>query len=273
MDIARLTVLAVGATGSVGRLVVKELVKMGHEVRALTRYRANARLLPREAQIFIGDLTNPESLTGAVEDVDAIVFTHSSDQGGRFGAENVDYGGVRNVLTLLSSSSVRIALMTCIGVTNRAGRDFNITEDHDWKRRSERLIRASGLPYTIVRPGWFDYSGPKENRLVFLQGDTSQAGAPSDGVIARHQVAEVLVHSLSSRHALGKTFELVACYGTALGDMDTSFRILKADVPGTLDGVHDAPNMQFEREPKRVRDDVEAERKRGLISITLARGA
>ena len=131
MDVSRLTVLVVGATGSVGRLVVKELVKVGHEVRALSRYRANARMLPHAAQIFIGDLTNPETLTDAVENVDAIVFAHSSDNGGRFGAENVDYGGVRNVLTLLSSRIVRIALMTCIGVTNRTGRDFNTTEDHD----------------------------------------------------------------------------------------------------------------------------------------------
>jgi len=41
-----------------------------------------------------------------------------------------------------------------IGVTNREG-DYNRqTEAHDWKRRGERLVRASGLPYTIVRPGW-----------------------------------------------------------------------------------------------------------------------
>ena len=59
-------------------------------------------------------------------------------------------------------------------------------------------MRASGLPYTIVRPGWFDYNAPDEHRLVLLQGDTRQAGDPSDGVVARRQIAEVLVRSLSS---------------------------------------------------------------------------
>jgi hypothetical protein len=38
-------------------------------------------------------------------------------------------------------------------------------------------VRASGLPYTIVRPGWFDYNGPDEHRLVLLQ-DASASGYP-----------------------------------------------------------------------------------------------
>ena len=35
-------------------------------------------------------------------------------------------------------------------------------------------LRASGLPYTIVRPGWFDYNAADQHRLVLLQGDTRQ---------------------------------------------------------------------------------------------------
>ena len=44
--------------------------------------------------------------------------------------------------------------MTSIGVTNRTGAYNRSTQAHDWKRRSERLVRASGHQYTIVRPGW-----------------------------------------------------------------------------------------------------------------------
>jgi uncharacterized protein YbjT (DUF2867 family) len=40
--------------------------------------------------------------------------------------------------------------MTSIGVTNRTGPYNRATEAHDWKRRSERLVRATGHPYTIV---------------------------------------------------------------------------------------------------------------------------
>ena len=104
-----------------------------------------------------GDVTRPETLTAAVDGIHAIVFTLGSDGAGKVGAERVDYGGVRNVLAALGSRTARIALMTSIGVTNRTGSYNRSTESHDWKRRAERLVRASGLPYTIVRPGWFDY--------------------------------------------------------------------------------------------------------------------
>jgi len=129
------------------------------------------------------------------------------------------------------------------------------TEAHDWKRRSERLVRASGLPYTIVRPGWFDYNGQDQHRLVVLQGDRRQARDSSDDVVARRQIAQVLVRSLSSDHALRKTFELIATAGAAQDDFDALFAPLDADPQGTLDGVHDMANMAMEDEPQRVRDD------------------
>jgi uncharacterized protein YbjT (DUF2867 family) len=213
MIIPRIIVLVVGATGSIGHLVVDEAIRQGHAVRALVRNPGKARRLPPEAEVVVGDVTRPETLAVAMDGVDAIVFTLGSDGGGKVGAETVDYGGVCNVLRALGSRTARIALMTSIGVTNRTGSYNRSTEAHDWKRRSERLVRASGLPYTIMRPGWFDNNGPDEHRLVFLQGDTRQAGNPSDGVIARRQIAEVLVSSLSSDHALRKTFELVATTG------------------------------------------------------------
>jgi uncharacterized protein YbjT (DUF2867 family) len=256
MSNQRLTVLVGGATGSIGRLVVEEAVKKGHTVRALARDPGKARKLFRDAEVVVGDLTRPDTLTSAVDGVDAIVFTHGSDGGGKAGAERVDYGGVRNVLAALNGRSVRIALMTAIGVTNREG-DYNRrTEAHDWKRRGERLVRASGFPYTIVRPGWFDYNKPDEHRLVLLQGDRRHAGDPSDGVVARRQIAEVLVASLTSERALRKTFELVATRGEAQDDLDAEFARLDADPPGALDAVHDSANMPLQDEPQRVREDL-----------------
>jgi len=53
--------------------------------------------------------------------------------GGKTGSERVDYGGVRNVLAALHGRSVRIALMTAIGVTNREG---------DYNRQTEPPIRS-----------------------------------------------------------------------------------------------------------------------------------
>jgi uncharacterized protein YbjT (DUF2867 family) len=253
-----MTVLVVGATGSIGRLVVEEADKKGHAVRALARdARKAARLFPG-VEVVTGDLMSPDTLTRAVHGVDAVVFTHGSDGGGKTGAEQIDYGGVRNVLAALGGRSVRIALMTAIGVTNRDGEYNRQTEAHDWKRRGERLVRVSGLPYTIVRPGWFDYNKPDEHHLVLLQGDRRHAGNPSDGVVARRQIAEVLVASLTSAEALRKTFELVATRGPAQHDLDTLFAELDADPPGAVDAVRDLSNMPTAEEPDRVRRDLAA---------------
>lgn len=207
--------------------------------------------------MIVGDVTRPDTLARAVEGADAIVLTLGSDGGGKVGAESVDYGGVRNVLEALAPSKARIALMTSIGVTDRAGAYNRSTEAHDWKRRSERLVRASGLPYTIVRPGWFDYNAPDQHRLHLLQGDTRHAGNSSDGVVSRRQIAEVLVASLTSEQASRKTFELVAETGPAPDDLDPLFASLQVDPTGALDAVRDAPNMPLHEEPQRVRADLE----------------
>jgi uncharacterized protein YbjT (DUF2867 family) len=252
------TVLVVGATGSIGRLVVEEAIRDGYSTRALVRGREKARQLPAEAEVVVGDVTQPATLSAAVAGVDAVVFTLGSDGAGKVGAETIDYGGVRNVLAALGPRSARIALMTAIGVTNRTGSYNRSTEAHDWKRRSERLVRTSGLPYTIVRPGWFDYNGPDEHALVLMQGDTRQAGDSSDGVVARRQIAETLVRSLGSGEALRKTFELVATTGSDSDDFDALLAPLEADHPGALDAVHDMANMPLADEPQRVRDDLEA---------------
>jgi uncharacterized protein YbjT (DUF2867 family) len=252
------TVLVVGATGSIGCHVVDVALEEGYAVRALVRDRTKARKFPAEVQVTVGDVTRPETLPAAVDGVDAVVFTLGSDGAGKVGAENIDYGGVRNVLAALGSRQVRVALMTSIGVTNRTGSYNRSTEAHDWKRRSERLVRASGLPYTIVRPGWFDYNKADEHKLIFLQGDTRQAGNSSDGVIARRQIAEVLVSSLASNEALRKTLELVATKGPVQEDLDALFAALDPDSNGSLDGVRDMPNQPLEDEPQHVKDDLHA---------------
>src|SRR4051812_33666320 len=153
-------VLVVGATGSIGTLVVVESLRRGFRSRALVRHPGRATGLPADARVVVGDVTRADSLADAVDGVEAVVFTHGS-HGGADQAELVDYGAVRKVLQALDGRPARIALMTAIGVTRHS-------PGHDWKRRGERLVRSSGQRYTIVRPGWFDYNEPDELSLVML---------------------------------------------------------------------------------------------------------
>lgn len=247
------TVLVVGATGSIGRLVVAEALGAGYQTRALVRDPARAGSLPEGAQVVVGDLTDPGTLSAAVTGVTGIVFTHGSHGAAR-AAESVDYGAVRNVLGVLQAPA-RVALMTAIGVTKH-------TPGHDWKRRGERLVRASGLPYTIVRPGWFDYNQPDQQRLVMLQGDTRWASDPSDGVISRAQLAQVLVASLASDAADRKTFELVAEHGPAQADLNQLFAALRGDPAEATDAVLDRDNMPLRDEPASVVTELDAIRGR-----------
>jgi uncharacterized protein YbjT (DUF2867 family) len=68
-----MTILVTGATGTVGRLVVEELLAAGQQVRALTRNPAKAAF-PEGVEVVGGDLADPGSLTGAFEGVTGVHF-------------------------------------------------------------------------------------------------------------------------------------------------------------------------------------------------------
>lgn len=247
-------VLVVGASGSIGMPVVAEAFRRGYETRALVRDPAQAKMFPKGVEVVVGDLTQAETLHDAVEGVTGIIFTQGIEGNNPQGAEQVNYGAVRNVLRVLKAPA-RIALMTAVGVTKPS-------VGHDWKRRGERLVRASGLPYTVVRPGWFDYNTPDQKRLILRQGDTHWTGSPSDGVVARAQIAQVLVASLTSTAANRKTFELVAERGAAQTDLEPLFSTLPADLADGYDGNQDRDNLPLTKEPSTVVRDLDAIRGR-----------
>ena len=154
-------VLFVGATGSIGRLAVAEGLAQGYQVRALVRDTSRAHFDAR-VNMFEGDLTSIESLKSALDGINGIVFTMGAHDGPSM-IEKIDYGAVRNTLLALDGRKVRIALMTAIGVTymdSKYNRDY---QAHDWKRRSERLVRTSGNEYTIVRPAGSTTTIPTSN--------------------------------------------------------------------------------------------------------------
>ncbi|MGO1346605.1 MAG: NAD(P)H-binding protein, partial [Bifidobacterium psychraerophilum] len=94
------TVLVIGASGSIGRLAVKTALDAGYQTTALVRDPTQSRLFPAGTRIVIGNLTDAETLRKAVAGKDAIIFTHGT-YGGADEAEAVNYGAVRNVLSVL----------------------------------------------------------------------------------------------------------------------------------------------------------------------------
>ena len=108
---------------------------------------------------------------------------------GRLGLRHSPQGGHLAVLEALEAGT-HVSLMTAMNTSRSVGPGrYGFVE---WKRRAERLVRVSGHPYTIVRPGWFDYQGPGDRRIDLRQGDTV-TGRP--GVDRRHITQVLLRHS------------------------------------------------------------------------------
>jgi uncharacterized protein YbjT (DUF2867 family) len=235
-------VLALGGTGSVGRWVVTEALEAGHEVVALVRDVDRARaVLPSEVRFVEGDLTTGARIAEAVRDVEAIVATLDGD------ARLVDFGGMLRVLRAIRDRRVHLVIMSAIGVANVGQGDLL-----DWKRRGERLVRASGHDFTIARPGWFDMQSADHQSLHLFQGEQRWSMTPDVGVVGRQQIARVLVGALSSPESKGKTFDLVAEVGPAQDELDPLFAALEADDPRTADCWWDPDNMPLADEPAQV---------------------
>lgn len=243
-------VLVAGATGRTGRHVAAAARARGLTPVALARDAGRARDALPDVEIAVGDLEDAGSLVDPVRDIDAIIFVHGSDADSRQDSvQRIDYGGVLNTLQALGERTSRIVLQTTLFVTRRDNSLNRGAHALDWKRRSERLVRLSGAPYTIVRPGWLD-NDPAGAHVTIEQGDTG------DGSIAREVLAHVHIEALLHEAAIGKTFEVFSEPGETTSDWNSLFGATRPDASGALDAIDDAANMPLENEPRGVQDDL-----------------
>ncbi|WP_084103203.1 NAD(P)H-binding protein [Demequina sp. NBRC 110056] len=248
-------VVVIGATGSVGRVVVPALTAAGHHVVAYVRDPARASALLGEVTVAVGDLDDQPALAAAVGGADAVVMVHGA--AGSTPPEEVDYGAVPAVLRAVGAARPHVVLMTSMAVTHASG---SWREAMHWKRRGERLLRASGLPATVIRPGWFDLE-PEGHRAVALeQGDRTPVD--SRRPVARAQIADAVVASLACPAVVGVTFELFAAPGEPERDWCARLAGLVRDEPGSLDAALDPREPALADEPARLRRDMEDLRRR-----------
>jgi len=220
-------VVVAGATGRTGTEVVAELRANGYHVRAFVRDVEKAReKLGEGIEYAQGDVRERETIEAALEDADALVSAIGAGRGDPSnGPEFVDYGGVRNLADASAAAGLRqMVLVSSMGVTQ---------EDHilnkmfnnvlSWKFKGEDALRASGVPYTIVRPGGLTNAPGREFEVVFQQGDKEASAIP------RADVARVCVAALGSTDALQKTFEVNSGKNPPSGDLSDSFAALEQD--------------------------------------------
>ena len=136
-------VLVTGATGRVGRLVVDLLADAGAPVRALTHRPEAVAALPANVEAVIGDLTVPDSLDAALRDVGAVFLVWT-----------VPPATASAVVERLATHARRIVLLSSPHQTphpffQQPNPMATLHAD------IERLIAASGLESTVIRPGMF----------------------------------------------------------------------------------------------------------------------
>jgi len=135
-----MVILVTGATGKIGREVVRQLAAIGAPTRALVRdpARASHIRLPG-VEIVVGDMEKPETLPGALSGVDFVFLLSSASQ------EQVAAQG--NVVEAAGRAGARHIVKISVAGGPDAG-----TQIGRWHWTTEKQIEASGIGFTMLRP-------------------------------------------------------------------------------------------------------------------------
>jgi uncharacterized protein YbjT (DUF2867 family) len=191
----KIRVLVLGATGTLGRPVVRSLLDRGHPVRILTRSAEKARAVFGEAvEVVEGDLTNHDHMSRAIAGCEAV---HVS----------------------LPTESELIAVEHILGLSDTApGKDLrgisyisgtSVREENRWfdlidvKMKAERRLRESGIPHTVFCPTWVMEVLPnffRPDRAVAILGKNP----PEFHFFAAADFGRMVANSLEDDRALGR---------------------------------------------------------------------
>ena len=143
-------ILVTGATGFVGRHLVGRLLNQKIPVRALVRVLSKAQELKDQGiEVAAGDIADAASLDAAMKGCDKVIHLVGIIQEGRgFTFRSVHVDGTRNMLDAAKNAGAgQFIYQSALG-----SREGAASEYHRTKWEAEKLVRASGIPYTILRP-------------------------------------------------------------------------------------------------------------------------
>lgn len=230
-DKAPQTVLVAGAAGQTGQHVVRQLQKEGFRVHALVRDTAKARsVLGPDVTYLQGDVKDPATLGAAMSGIDAVISSIGArGKDGPDRPEMVDYQGVRNLVDAAKAAKVRQFVLVSSRGATQADHPLNRMFGNvlAWKLKGEDYLRASGLAYTVVRPGGLLNDAAGKSDIAFEQGDRRFGGSAL--TIPREDVAVVCVQALKNPESKFRTFEIHRTEGPAVTDWKAKFAALKPD--------------------------------------------
>ena len=145
-----MVVAVTGATGFVGRYIVRELLARGHGVRLLARDPARVPFAANDVTVVPGTLTHAAAIARLVGGADAVIHLVGiiAETGtATFQAVHVD--GARTLARAARQAGVRrLVHMSAVG----ARHDPTATAYHRSKAAGEDEVRQAGIPHVILRP-------------------------------------------------------------------------------------------------------------------------
>ncbi len=190
-------VLVTGATGRIGREVVAGLLAAGAQVRALTRNPAGARL-PAGVEVVAGDLTLPESLDAAFDDVDAVFLVWTAP--------------AATAPAVVARMAARVRRIILLSSPHRTPHPFFQQPNalRALHALLDDLVTSSGAAWTILRPGMFASNALFWWAPQIRAGDVVRwpYGAAETAPVHERDVAEVAVHALCDNAHAGADYVL-----------------------------------------------------------------
>ncbi|MBJ7222225.1 MULTISPECIES: SDR family oxidoreductase [unclassified Brenneria] len=222
-----------GASGQLGRLVIAQLLDKvpANEVVALVRDTGKvADLAARGVQVKAADYNQPAALAAALQGVDKVLLISSSEVGKRaLQHRNVIEAAVRAGVKLLAYTSILHADTS----------PLRLATEH---QETEAQLKASGLPYVLLRNGWYTENYAASIPVALQHGVF--IGSAGEGKIAsatRADYAAAAVAVLTQDNQAGKVYELA-------GDEAYTLAELAAEVSrqsGKTIGYRNLPPAEF----------------------------
>ena len=200
-----------GATGHLGQLTLTELLKTvpASQLVAIVRNPAKAETLSQQGVIVRqAEYGDQAALTAALEGVDKLLLISSSEVGQRA----VQH---RNVIDAAKAAGVKFIAYTSLLHADRSPLGLHV-EHVD----TEQYLAASGIPYVLLRNGWYS-----ENYLASAPAALAHGvfiGSAGEGKIAsatRGDYAAAAAKVISSEGHAGKVYELAGDEAWTLSEL------------------------------------------------------
>ncbi|MGB3204681.1 MAG: SDR family oxidoreductase [Crinalium sp.] len=203
-----MTLLIVGATGTLGRQIARKALDEGYQVRCLVRSPRKAAFLKEwGAELVRGNICEPETLPPALEGVTAIIDAATARATDSLSIKQVDWDGKVALIQAAVAAGVKRYIFFSILDAEK----YTHVPLMEIKRCTEIFLAESGLNYTILRPCGFlqgligQYAIPiLDNQAVWVTGDTSPMA-----YMDTQDVAKFAVRALSVPETEKQTFPVV----------------------------------------------------------------